>query len=203
MTFTTAFPRLFRGWLAGLCLALVAGGALAQVCKYDSIRATAPASRFTDNGDGTVTDKATGLQWKRCSEGQGWDGATCTGTATGHTWQAALQLAEAASYAGRSDWRLPNIKELASIVEQACYDPAVDLGVFPGAPSYWFWSSSPNANDASNAWYVYFYDGYDGDYSPLVSGCPEPRRNGGLGGWRTGIRVGCWALGWERPGRTN
>jgi hypothetical protein len=37
----------------------------------------------------------------------------------------------------------------------------------------------------------------------LVSGCPEPRRNGGLGGWRTGIRVGCWALGWERPGRTN
>ncbi|MBP8284334.1 MAG: DUF1566 domain-containing protein, partial [Chromatiaceae bacterium] len=113
-----------RPWVPqlGLCLALVAAGAAAaQTCKYGSIPATAPASRFTDNGDGTVTDRATGLQWQRCSEGQTWSSGTCTGTATGHTWQVALQLAEAASYAGQSDWRLPNINELASIVEQACY----------------------------------------------------------------------------------
>jgi hypothetical protein len=76
--------------LAGLVLGgllLAAGPAAAQqVCKYDSIAATAPASRFTDNGDGTVTDTATGLQWKRCSEGQSWDGATCSGTATNYYW---------------------------------------------------------------------------------------------------------------------
>ncbi len=127
-----------RPWvlLIGLCLALcAAGAAAAQTCNYDSIPATAPASRFTDNGDGTVTDKTTGLQWQRCSQGQAWSSGTCTGTATAHTWQAALQLAEAASYAGKSDWRLPNIKELASIVEQACNYPSIDLAVFPGTPS--------------------------------------------------------------------
>lgn len=165
MALTKAIRHSLLRPLAGLCLALVAGGALAQTCKYESIRATAPASRFADNGDGTVTDEASGLQWKRCSEGQSWDGATCTGEASIQNWQGALQLADAASYAGRSDWRLPNIKELASIVEQACYDPAIDPGIFPGTPSYVFWSSSPSANYASSAWYVYFYYGYDGYYS--------------------------------------
>ena len=117
-------------------LALVAPGASAdQTCKYDSIPATAPASRFTD--------KTTGRQWKRCSEGQIWSGGTCTGSVTGHRWQQALQLTEGASYAGNGDWRLPNNKDLASIVEQACYTPAIDLSVFPGAPSSYFWSFSP------------------------------------------------------------
>ena len=146
--------------LIGLCLALCAAGAAAQTC-YDSIPATAPASRFTDNGDGTVTDGATRLQWQRCSEGQAWSGGTCAGTATAHTWQAALQLAAAASYAGQSDWRLPNTKELASIVEQACYDPAIDLAVFPGTHSS-FWSSSPYAGYPDFAWYQEFGGGFYG-----------------------------------------
>jgi len=144
-------------------LALFAGNVLAaQVCKYDSIPATAPASRFTDNGDGTVTDQATGLQWKRCSEGQDWSGGTCTGNAAGYNWQQALQRADTASFAGRDDWRLPNVNELTSIVEEACYDPAIDLGVFPAIPSNRYWSSSPSANFAGNAWFVGFYYGDDG-----------------------------------------
>lgn len=144
-------------------LLLVAGGALAQTCKYDSIGATAPASRFADNGDGTATDRATGLQWKRCSEGQTWSGGTCTENAAGYNWQAALQRAEAASFAGKDDWRLPNVNELTSIVEEACYDPSIDLSVFPATPSAWYWSSSPYASIADLAWYVSFYGGYDGD----------------------------------------
>jgi len=76
-------------------LALCAGGALAeQGCNYDSIPATAPASRFTDNGDGTVTDQATGLQWKRCSEGQDWSGGTCTGIAAATTGSRPLPISE-------------------------------------------------------------------------------------------------------------
>ena len=152
--------------LVGLCLALVAAGASAdQTCKYDSIPATTPANRFTDNGDGTVTDKVTALQWKRCSEGQTWSGGTCTGSYTIHIWQGALQLAEGASYAGKSDWRLPNIKELASIVEQACYGPAIDLEVFPGTALSYFWSSSPYGDvsgiDHGIAWLVNFDYGVD------------------------------------------
>jgi hypothetical protein len=98
-----------------------------------------------------VTDTATGLTWKRCSEGQSWDGATCAGSAMYHTWQQALQVADTASYAGQSDWRLPNAKELASIVEQACYSPAIDEAVFPATPSSYYWSSSPGASNAGRA----------------------------------------------------
>ncbi|MBP8289539.1 MAG: DUF1566 domain-containing protein, partial [Chromatiaceae bacterium] len=145
-------PRLWVP-LVWLCLALVATGVSAdQTCKYDSIPATALASRFTDNGDGTVTDKATGLQWQRCSQGQTWSGGTCTGIATVGGWQWALQRADVASYAGRSDWRLPSIKELASIVERACDSPAIDLAVFPATPFTGdrtaYWSSSPVAGGA-------------------------------------------------------
>ena len=148
--------------LIGLCLALAAGSALAaQTCKYDSIPATAPASRFTDNGDGTVTDKATGLQWKRCSEGQTWSSGTCTGSATTHTWQQALQLAGGVSYAGQSDWRLPNVKELASIVELACSEPAIDLAAFPGPlGGFKVWTSSPAASQVNVAHGVNFSGGF-------------------------------------------
>jgi len=147
--------------LLGLCLALFAAGAPAT-CYYGSIPATAPGSRFVDFGDGTVGDRATGLQWQRCSQGQTWSGATCTGTATTHTWQAALQLAGVATYAGHGDWRLPNLKELTSIAEQACYDPAIDLAVFPGTPSSYFWSSSPSAYNTGLSWYVHFFHGHGG-----------------------------------------
>lgn len=130
--------------LSLLVLVLAASGAFAaQTCKYDSIAATAPASRFTDNGDGTVTDQTTGLQWKRCSEGQTWAGGTCTGALGVYTWQQALQRADSAGFAGRNDWRLPNIKELTSIVEEACSNPSIDLTVFPGMPSPTYPPSTP------------------------------------------------------------
>ena len=149
--------------LVGAALALVEASVWAQACKYTSIPATAPASRFADKRDGTVTDETTGLTWKRCSEGQTWDGTICTGIATGHDWQQALQLADSASYAGKDDWRLPNVKELASIVERACYLPAVNLEVFPGTPYSFFWSSSPvdvvGALAGDRAWTVNFYRG--------------------------------------------
>ena len=94
-----------------LTLLLLADTAVGQqTCKYDSIVATAPTYRFTDNGDGTATDRATGLMWKRCSEGQTWDGTTCTGAETFHNWQQALQLADGPSYAGYTDWRLPSVQ---------------------------------------------------------------------------------------------
>lgn len=153
----------FYGLFLTLAVLLASSSALAQqVCKYDSIPATAPASRFTDNGDGTVTDQATRLQWKRCAEGQSWNGVdqSCIGTATRHTWQQALQLADGATDLGYFDWRLPNVKQLASIVEEACYRPSIDLAVFPDTTPYFFWSASPSTDSYLYAWSVFFDSGY-------------------------------------------
>ncbi len=120
---------------------------------------------YADNGDGTVTDPTTGLTWMRCSMGQIWDGTTCTGTAGAYTWDQAVALTGTVTFAGQSDWRLPNIRELQSIVERAAYDPAVDAGVFPNSATPYVWSSSTNAFTSSSAWLVFFHFGSSYSYS--------------------------------------
>lgn len=155
------------GLTAALALA-TPGGLLAQTCN-DFIPATAPDSRYIAPGDGTVTDSQTGLMWKQCSEGQ--SGADCgAGSPTGHTWREALQQAAASSFAGYSDWRLPNIKELSSLVEMRCYRPAININYFPNTASADYWSSSPFAGYSGNAWSVYFSYGYGGNLSEKLGG---------------------------------
>ena len=111
------------------------------------------ADRFSYSNNGSeVTDSATGLIWKRCAEGMTWSGVSCTGSATEYTHEAALQL-------GINGWRLPNIKELTSIVDHSRKSPAIDLTAFPTTTPVFFWSSSPYPFDSVSAWVVYFYDG--------------------------------------------
>ncbi len=65
-------------------------------------------NNFVDNGDGTITDTATGLMWSRADSGEGLD------------WEDALawvQQKNKENYLGYNDWRLPNAKELQSIVD--------------------------------------------------------------------------------------
>ena len=62
-------------------------------------------NNFVDNGDGTISDLATGLMWQQADDGQTRD------------WEDSLAYAESLDYAGYSDWRLPNAKELQSIVD--------------------------------------------------------------------------------------
>ena len=62
-------------------------------------------NNFVDNGDGTVTDRATGLMWMKADSGKTMN------------WEQALEHAESLEYAGYDDWRLPNVKELQSIVD--------------------------------------------------------------------------------------
>ncbi|SES74788.1 Protein of unknown function [Nitrosomonas marina] len=135
----------------------------AQTCHND-ITPTTPTQDFTRHDDGTVTHNKTGLIWMRCALGQNWNGATCTGSGQAYTWPAALQAAEGFSFAGHNDWRLPDIKELNSIVEQACMSPAINAMVFPAAPSTWFWSASPYAGYVRDAWSVSFGGGSDGAF---------------------------------------
>ena len=111
------------------------------------------ADRFSQNG-AEVTDKRTGLEWARCSLGQSWNGSTCTGTASTHTHEQALAQAQAANVGGASGWRLPNVKELASLADKGCRDPAIDSTAFPNTPSSWYWASSPNVGNSDGAWVV-------------------------------------------------
>lgn len=154
-----------KTWLKPFSCALILATsqlAHAQTCKTDSIIATTPDSRFTPIGNGSeVKDTVTGLIWQRCSIGQTWNGNTCAGTATTHTWQQALTVAKNLG----NGYRLPNIKELASIVEEQCYDPAINSKTFPNTPSSYYWSSSPSANSNSYAWGVSFSNGYDYYYN--------------------------------------
>jgi hypothetical protein len=144
---------------ASLLLALPV---LAQTVN-PNIENITPDSRYTVNNDGTVTDNDTGLMWMQCSEGQVWESdggaGNCSGTTTTHTWDAALALANSKAFAGHSDWRLPNIKELASLVAEDRYNPAINSTIFPATRSYIFWSGSPYVSGGSGSWSVSFKSG--------------------------------------------
>jgi hypothetical protein len=67
--------------------------------------------------------------------------------------------------AGASDWRLPTIRELLSLVDYDRYEPAIDTDAFPSTKSNWYWTASPWAGSPSDfAWVVCFGNGsaYDG-----------------------------------------
>ena len=116
------------------------------------------SSHFVDNGDGTITDKTTGLIWQKCSSGQNND-ATCTGTTTTATWSNALSYCNGLSLAGKT-WRLPNINELNSILDTTKASGAtIDTGFFPNTPNTYYWSSTTDSNSNDYAWYIDFYDG--------------------------------------------
>ncbi|EOX1532738.1 DUF1566 domain-containing protein [Vibrio cholerae] len=131
--------------------------------ENSAITASTPNTAFSDNGDGTVTHHTTGLIWQRCSLGQSWNGSDCIGSADGFTWgDASLAAAAQNTFAGFSDWRLPNKNELASIVEYRCFLPAINSQQFPNAPASWYWSSSPTVIDSRLAWGVSFHYGPTG-----------------------------------------
>jgi hypothetical protein len=141
-----------------------------QTCQTASIPATTPSRQFTINNNGTVTDTKSGLMRKRCSEGYAWNGTACRGSGAKFTWREALQRAQThngTGFAGFKDWRLPNVKELFSIVEKQCDAPTINLAIFPNTDSNMtFWSSSPYfyrndgaGNVDTGAWYIVFYSG--------------------------------------------
>ncbi|MBK9441412.1 MAG: DUF1566 domain-containing protein [Comamonadaceae bacterium] len=123
------------------------------------------------NSNGTVTDTSTGLMWDKCSWGQAND-STCSGTASPHDWPAAFGVAATASglnWKGYSDWRLPSIVELFSLVKPGGV-PTIDTTAFPNTPSLVFWSASAYALNSSDAWLVNFNFGNFGFDSKLIAG---------------------------------
>jgi hypothetical protein len=103
------------------------------------------AARFVDNQDGTVTDKCTGLMWQK-------------NTAPGsYLWQAALGYCDGLELAGHSDWRLPNLRELRTLVDYGGRVPAIDP-VFQAVADVYWTSSTYNAI-LTHAWAVSFEEG--------------------------------------------
>jgi len=116
----------------------------------------AKEGRYVDNGDGTVTDTCTGLVWQKDTADVNGDGQiTLEGDAL--TWQDALKYCDGLVFAGRNDWRLPNIRELLSIVDYGRHKPAIDSVL--GAMSEWYWSSSTYDSVRVYAWFVHFWVG--------------------------------------------
>lgn len=104
---------------------------------------------LADNGNGTVTDSGTHLTWQQ-------------GESSTMTWEAALTYCEGLSLAGSSDWRLPNHKELLSLVDYTkATHPLINTTLFPGAISLdEYWSSTTRTGIDTDALVVYFNAGY-------------------------------------------
>ncbi len=97
-----------------------------------------------------VRDNVTGLIWQK---------ETAPGT---YTWQQAIDYCENLTLGIYSDWRLPTIKELSTLVDSSIPypGPTIDTAYFPNTVSSLYWSSTTNAVVPYRAWYVNFYDGY-------------------------------------------
>ena len=120
---------------------------VSELCDGGIALATPPGSRFTVDGD-TVHDARTGLIWSR---------ATLSGGR--FNWRDAQKAAAACTLGGFSDWRLPTVQELASIVDYERTAPAIDP-VFECEDS-WYWTGTPYAGSPSGcAWIVNFGRGY-------------------------------------------
>jgi len=131
------------------------GGRRAGVRKYvRCVRGRAYGKNdFLDNRDGTITDRATGLTWTKADSGKTMN------------WQQALAYAEKLKLAGHDDWRLPNVKELQSLVDyarapdaraksarSAAIDPVFNLT----ETESWFWTSTTHLEHRFGAYYVCF-----------------------------------------------
>ncbi|MFZ3065766.1 MAG: DUF1566 domain-containing protein [Nitrospirota bacterium] len=110
-----------------------------------------PSPRFTVDGTGLcVTDNLTGLMWVR------------TPDSVLRTWQAALDYANNLTLCGYSDWRLPNRKELRSLINYGQANTATWLNTqgFSNVQAYIYWSSSTYAGNPTYGWIVSMWFGH-------------------------------------------
>ncbi len=112
-----------------------------------AVRGFLPSQSLIDNGDGTVTDNATGLMWQQAL------------STTNRTWETALDYCHTLELAGYTDWRSPTIKELYSITDYSQANPAITPGFFTGLTSD---PLSSTSNDQFRAYSYNIYLSYGG-----------------------------------------
>lgn len=105
-----------------------------------------------------MSDTATGLQWQDDS----------AAASTRKSWIEAIDYCESLPLDG-GGWRLPNKKELFSIVDLSRYNPAINSNVFQNYSSSYYWSSTTSANNSDGVWYVRFGDGGSGNVTKTTN----------------------------------
>jgi len=141
---------------------------------YQPLRHQMYFSTFTINGDRVTVDNRTGLMWVTDSEGDlpsPWPGTM--------TWEDALTACEGLdNFAGYDDWRLPNVKELQSIVDYGKLTaPRIDEAYFT-CESIHYWVSTTKASVPANAWNVNFNNGYIFHHTKTTLNYVRPVRGG-------------------------
>ena len=104
-----------------------------------------------DNRDGTVTDEVTGLMWQQEIPEK-------------MTWDEAVSYCEKLNLGGYTNWRLPTIQELKTLVDYTSYIPAINITYFPNTASSFYWSSTIHAYNTNYTWGVSFHYGDDHYY---------------------------------------
>lgn len=136
--------KTFAARLSGLAFA----GAVSVAGLAVPAHADAPVGRYTVSG-GTVYDTKTKLTWQQAVQMPAMYGAA------GQTYCATVS-----STLGGSGWRLPTIKELATLVDYSqTTGTAIDQNYFPNTPADWFWSSTPLAGLSTEVWALYLASG--------------------------------------------
>lgn len=143
-------------------------------------------NHFIDLGRGQVKDRTSGLVWQKADDGRTRD------------WSEALNYCQSLELDGQRGWRLPNVKELQSIVDYTRHAPALDERFLTMTdPKGWFWSSTTHGDNIRHAAYVCFgpctsIDGVDVHGAGAQRSDPkagDPSSFGALGGQRDEVRI--------------
>ncbi len=141
-----------------LYLGLLAQAQAQQVCKELAVLSS-PNSRFMADNEGNTVDGVTLLMWMRCPLGQTWVQTSCQGQAQRLNWVDSLAQAQRINASGEhfyNDWRVPSLRELATVSERQCTQPRINLSVFPGTPPTPFWTGTASLQDAGQAYALDF-----------------------------------------------
>jgi hypothetical protein len=116
--------------------------------------AVAPPNQYSSDADGEVRDNYTGLVWQQGS------------SETGMSFEAAADYCAGLDLGGET-WRLPSIRELATLVDEARVAPAINVTLFPNTKygsksNNWYWASHHQRGSSSAAWAINFDDGFTG-----------------------------------------
>ena len=149
---------------------LSAGGKFSFNARYVRGSTRGAQHHYVDNKDGAITDSDTGLMWVQTPE-------------PGMSWDAATTYAKGLTVGGHSDWRLPDVKELATLIDFEILNspdttsglPCIDRTFFPTAKAEFCWTSTKlHSPSPGKAWYVDFaggnlrYDAFSHKYAVLA-----------------------------------